>query len=154
MKEKNDFIVLLLGYLTSMIVGLFLGSLDLILFLLKRHISIISSMPDPFITPLFTTLVSSHLVECFCGAIVVGYFSKGPKGRGMVLGVITSYIYLFIGVILFWVTDILIPQFKRANITIKMSVLDQYWLSLLYATVVFIGLIGGRAGELLRRKSK
>jgi len=72
----------------------------------------------------------------------------------MVLGVITSYIYLFIGVILFWVTDILIPQFKRANITIKMSVLDQYWLSLLYATVVFIGLIGGRAGELLRRKSK
>lgn len=151
MKEKSDFVALLFGLIASFIVGLILGSLDMLFFFIRAHVAALSSLRDPFLTPFFIIILSSHLVECLCGSIVVGYFSKG---KSMVLGTIFAYGYLCIRIIIILVDGMFHSFSPLMKITTNISLLKLSLICFLHASVVFIGLLGGKVGELLRRKGR
>lgn len=148
MKKVRGSFAFLLGLLSSIVVSLLFSLLTYIYGMMRFNIPLISSMPNPFMAPVILFIVSSHLVECICGAMVAGFFSKE---RGAVLGVVVAYFYLFIVTVNTLVGSMSEPYLTFFRATKIYTGYDVIMQSFLYGSAVFGGLLGGALGVLASR---
>ncbi len=143
--KMKDWVVVLIGLATCLCI-------DSLLSIIQFLFGMLHSMRGTFfMSPVYIYLISSHLVACFCGALVAGYFSKG---KSMIMGVIVAYSYSFIGAIGFWVAGLFAPYSEVMKWSFQSTVFNRTLENILYSTVIFMGLVGGKVGELFQRKEQ
>jgi H+/Cl- antiporter ClcA len=92
--------------------------------------------------------ILSPVLECTIGAIIAGYIAKK---KGAIWGSTVAYLWIFIEVsVWWWITRAFSPGVRDAKLYDSGNL---NWTMFLSATAIFLGLLGGKVGELLSERS-
>ena len=143
--KMKDWVVALIGLATCISIGWLMALIQILFGMLH------SMRGTFFMSPVYGYLVSTRLVECLCGAFVAGYFSKG---KSMIMGVIVAYLYITFGWVGSLVSGLFAPFSEIMRWSFQTTVFYRDLENYLFSTVIFLGLVGGKTGELFRRKEQ